>query len=139
MPNGVGCASGSIDIAEASDFEDFARGTPFLTSFDGWAATANIEYQLNDNLTLTSITGYRDTNDQQYNDITHGAPVVSVNIPAPGPGFLLGVPSFPLFAQNRDQSATQFSQELRLSGNIGDRFDFVSGLYYLNSKYDSGL
>eukprot|EP00903_Cladosiphon_okamuranus_P004352 g4350.t1 len=31
--------------------------------------------------------------------------------------------------------ASQFSQELRISGDIGDRLSFVSGLFYMESEY----
>ena len=136
IPNGAGCASGSIDVAEASDFETFTSGTPFVTTIDGWSVTSNIEYQINDNLTFTSLTGYRETDDQQLQDAVGGPNVFSASIPTPGgPIFLLGAEQFPLLHQNRVQEANQFSQEFRLSGGIGDKLDFVAGLYYLNSEY----
>lgn len=137
VPNGVGCASGSLDVAEASDFDTFVRGTPFITNIDGWSATSNIEYQLNENLTLTSVTGYRETTDELRQDAAQGPNIESVFIAAPGPGFLLGTSDFAFSEQFRVQDANQFSQEFRLSGRASDKLDFVAGLYYLNSKYTS--
>ncbi|MEO9970738.1 MAG: TonB-dependent receptor [Hyphomonadaceae bacterium] len=133
LPNGAGCASGSIDLAEESDFELFARGTPFVTIIDGWSLTSNINYAINDNLTFSSVTGYRQTDEQLLEENVGGAAVQSVEIP--GVGFLLGVPQLELLVQNRVQEASQFSQEFRLSGQIGDRLDFVSGIYYLDAQY----
>ena len=127
IPNGVGCASASLDVAEASNFDEFVRGEPSITHIDGWSATSNIEYQLNENLTLTSVTGYRKTTDQQITDSTHGPNVI----------FAPGTVGFPLFVDDTDDDATQFSQELRLSGSVSDKFDFVTGLYYLDSEYSS--
>ena len=138
-PTGAGCSSGSFDIAEASDFEVFTRDTPFLTTVDGWSLTSNIEYQLNDNLTINSVTGYRDVNDQQFQNATGGPDAIGQALPGLPPGVIVapvGIGPFPLSHSNRLFESTQFSQELRLSGNIGDKFDFVSGLYYLNSEYD---
>ena len=138
-PTGAGCSSGSFDIAEASDFEVFTRDTPFLTTVDGWSLTSNIEYQLNDNLTINSVTGYRDVNDQQFQNATGGPDAIGQALPGLPPGVIIapvGIGPFPLSHSNRLFESSQFSQELRLSGDIGDKLSFVSGLYYLNSEYD---
>ena len=39
---------------------------------------------------------------------------------------------------NRIQESEQFSQELRLSGDIGDNLTYVAGLYYLDAEYSLG-
>ena len=138
-PTGAGCSVGSFDIAEESDFEVFTRDTPFLTTIDGWSLTSNIEYQLNDNLTINSVTGYRDVNDQQFQNATGGPDAIGQALPGLPPGVIvapLGIGPFPLSHSNRLFESSQFSQELRLSGDIGDKLSFVSGLYYLNSDYD---
>ena len=139
-PTGAGCASTSIDVAEGSNFEEFTRATPFVTTIDGWSLTSNIEYDLNDNLTLTSVTGYRETNDTQFNSTVEGsfaipAPVIVGPPPVP-PLFIFGDQPFAVGVNHRNFESSQFSQELRLSGEIGDKLDFVSGLYYLNSEYN---
>ena len=140
IPTGAGCASTSIDVAEASNFEEFTRATPFVTNIDGWSLTSNIEYDLNDNLTLTSVTGYRETNDSQFNSTVEGSFATPAGIVV-GPPFVpllfpFGNQPFAVGLNNRNFESSQFSQELRLSGVIGDKLDFVSGLYYLNSDYN---
>ena len=138
VPNGAGCSSGSFDIAEADDFDTFVSDTPFITTIDGWSLTSNIEYELNDNLTLTSVTGYRDVNDTQFQNSLGGNDAVAIGLPV-APGVTIapfGVGAFPIIHSNRIFESSQFSQELRLSGDVGDKLSFVSGLYYLNSEYD---
>ena len=139
-PTGAGCASTSIDVAEASDFEEFTRATPFVTNIDGWSLTSNIEYDLNDNLTLTSVTGYRETNDTQSNSTVEGSFATPAGLVVGPPGvpllFPLGADPFAVGLNFRNFESSQFSQELRLSGIVGNKLDFVSGLYYLNSEYN---
>ena len=52
------------------------------------------------------------------------------------PLFIFGDQPFEVGQSFRNFESSQFSQELRLSGVIGDKLDFVSGLYYLNSEYN---
>ena len=87
-----------------------------------------INYQINDNLRLTSITGFRETDEQLLNEGL-GAPNIEIPV-APGV-----VVDFPLLFTNRVQDSEQFSQELRLAGNIGENLTFVAGLYYLDAEY----
>lgn len=63
---------------------------------------------------LTSITSYRKAKELQQQDFATAG----------------------LYLANRRQRYHQFSQELRGSGKIGDRFDYVAGLYYFDSKYN---
>lgn len=124
----AGCASTSIEVAEASDFDLYTRAIPFVTSLEGKSVTANVVYDLSDNLTLTSITGYRETDEQ----------LLEENLGGPNVVFAIGgmpIASVPILYQNRVQEADQFSQELRLSGELNDRLTFVSGLYYMQSEY----
>ena len=130
LPGAGVCADGSLDVALASDFETYTRGTPFVTNVDGWSVTSNIEYDISDNLTFTSVTGYRTTSDQLLQENVGGALFTS-----PVGQAVFGVPSLELLYQNRSQDASQFSQEFRLSGDLSDDFTFVSGVYYLDSEY----
>ena len=124
----VGCGSESGDIALASGLEVFTRGVPFITTSEGSSVTAEINYEISDNLRLTSITGYRETDEQLLNEGL-GAPNVAIPV---GPGASV---EFPLLYTNRIQDSDQFSQELRLAGDIGDNLTFVAGLYYLDAEY----
>ena len=124
----AGCASESGDIALESGLEVFTRGEPFISTSEGTSATAEINYKINDNLTLTSITGFRETDEQLLNEGL-GAPNIEIPV-APGV-----VVDFPLLFTNRVQDSEQFSQELRLAGDIGDNLTFVAGLYYLDAEF----
>ena len=124
----AGCASESGDIALASDLAVFTRGEPFISTSEGTSATVEINYQLNDNLRLTSITGFRETDEQLLNEGL-GAPNIELPV-APGV-----VVDFPLLFTNRVQDSEQFSQELRLAGEIGNNLTFVAGVYYLDAEY----
>ena len=125
----AGCASTSFDIGEASDFGVFTRATPFVNSVEGSSVTANIEYKISDNLTFTSITGYRESDEQLLAE-TLGGPNAQLNA---GPGVVLDIP---LLATNRLTESDQFSQELRLSGDINDRLTFVAGLIFSQSEFE---
>ena len=124
----AGCGSESGDIALESDLAVFTRGEPFITTSEGTSITAEINYQINDNLTLTSITGFRETDEQLLNEGL-GAPNIEIPV---GPGITV---DFPILFTNRVQDSDQFSQELRLGGQIGDDLTFVAGLYYLDAEF----
>ncbi len=124
----AGCGSESGDIAIASDLEVFTRGVPFITSSEGSSVTAEINYDISENLRLTSITGYRESDEQLLNEGL-GAPNIAIPV---GPGVSV---EFPLLYTNRIQDSDQFTQELRLAGEIGDDLKFVAGLFYLDAEY----
>ena len=65
---------------------------------------------------LTSITGWRHSKEAQTQDFDGS--------------------STDLYYVDRRQHYTQWSQELRASGNLFDGFDYVVGGYYFSSKYD---
>lgn len=89
---------------------------PHSTSEDS-GLSLEMNWDLDNDMTVTSITGYRafDTDSSIDADFTDVA--------------LL----------NRQQFAQQssISQELRLSGSIGDRGSFVTGLYYFDQDLDN--
>lgn len=89
---------------------------PHSTSEDS-GLSLEMNWDLDNDMTVTSITGYRafDTTSTIDADFTNVA--------------LL----------NRQQRAQQssISQELRLSGTIGDRGNFVTGLYYFDQDLDN--
>ncbi|MEM9289063.1 MAG: TonB-dependent receptor [Pseudomonadota bacterium] len=121
-----GCRETSLDVAEETDFEFFNRDFPFTNSIEGIAITNEINWDLDSGWTLTSVTGYRDT-DEQLTEENLGA----VNIPIPG----TGETGLPLFVANRFQTFSQFSQEFRAAGDVTEDFTLVAGVYYLNTSY----
>lgn len=80
----------------------------------GDAITGEINIGIGE-FTLTSVTGYRDSDERVTWD-TDGS---SVNF----------------FDVQRNQVYRQFSQELRIAGNITDRINVVAGLYYFRNRY----
>lgn len=131
VSQGAGCLDASFGVALSSDFEQFVRPLPVVNSTDGWAVTGNVDIELTDTLTLTSVTGWRDSDEELRTD-NLGAPLVTLG-PLAGPGAGATVP---LFFATRNVTQEQFSQELRLSGEAGSSVDFVLGAFYLNSTYD---
>ena len=92
------------------------------------------EYDLSDNLTLRSLTGYRTwkntvVSDQDGNGGLVGL-VVSPGILGGGPLVSLGVQPISLFNLTFDRHQKQFTQEFNLLGKIGADVDFVLGAYY---------
>lgn len=86
--------------------------TPVRNDTD--AITANIDFEFGD-FTLSSVTGYR-TNDESVAQDFDGSSV----------GF---------FNTLRLQDYEQFSQELRLVGDLSDSINLLLGAYYFDSSY----
>jgi len=89
---------------------------PFL-DLETWGASAIVEWQLADDLTLSSITGYEDV-DKLYGEDTDAGPVPGIYVKHPNVG-------------------KQFSQELRLS-NDDDQLRWTAGVYYFDRSIDAG-
>ena len=87
--------------------------------FNGHALT--LEWQASDALTLRSLSGYRRVSaemTQYYLDV----------FSAPATGQVINIRPFD------DIVTRQYSQEFQAVGNLGDRLDFVGGLYYFREK-----
>jgi iron complex outermembrane receptor protein len=80
------------------------------------STTAKLDWELSDSMQLVSITNYF-TLDKFYTEDGDGIPV-------------------PIIEFTTIADFTQFSQELRLSGD-GDRFRWVAGGYYLDMETDA--
>lgn len=87
--------------------------------YNGWGVSGQINYQLSDTLSLTSITGYRKFDTEFYTD--DDLTPINTNF---GRNFL---------------SNKSFSQELRLNAAFGETVNATIGGYYFNqdSVYDS--
>jgi len=83
----------------------------------------HLNWDLSDNLSLRSITAYRDVSVEQF-DNAGGAN----RVPAFAPNAAFSRYSIANFNQ------FQRSQEFQLVGDFGDRFEYVLGLYYFNEK-----
>jgi len=80
-------------------------------SANSWGVAGTIDYELSDNLSLTSITGYREASGTTNADVD-ASPLNVIK-------------------SRMKRTHRQFTQEIRLSGEIGDLFDFtVGGFFY---------
>jgi len=90
--------------------KSFAAGSNF-SLLDAYGASATVDWEINDAITLKSISAYRDTEADFGTDIG-GAPFVVADVS---------------FIQNQDQ----FTQELQFTGSlVDDRLKWLLGLYY---------
>lgn len=103
--------------------------------------TLTVEADVSDNLTLRSLTGIRKwTNsvaeaDMDGNDGLRGFTVSPSIVVPPDYAFVpLGVNEIRLFSGVNERFQKQFSQELNLLGQIGDKLEFVLGGFYFHEK-----
>jgi iron complex outermembrane receptor protein len=88
-----------------------AYQAPLTAAVDSWGISANLSIELSDTLNLTSITGYREYSGLYSSG--EGSPIATTS-------------------QINRIFNEQFSQELRLSGEIGDIVNWTLGGYYLD-------
>jgi len=107
-------------------------------SNDDLNTSLNIRWDLNDNWTLASVTGYNDTEETFITEADYGPTAFQTAVfarfplgapPAPY-GFVFNIIDF-TFASNVETE--DVSQELRLEFN-GDRVNFLIGGYYFDQK-----
>lgn len=89
--------------------------SPAVSHYESPAATLEMNLDLGE-VTLTSITGYRESDEAQTQDFDAS--------------------TADLYFTNRIQDFRQVSQELRAAGKITDRLDYVVGGYFYDHKYD---
>lgn len=91
---------------------------PAENSTESWGVTGTINFDLSDNLALKSITAYRSVEGVSVLDID-GSPIS-------------------ILKQRLNNFHEQFSQEVRLTGTVGDLVDFTVGGFYYKAD-DRGL
>ncbi|MFC7050988.1 TonB-dependent receptor [Emcibacter nanhaiensis] len=99
--------------------EEVNSGTaPAYSDTDFWAANLNVEWDINDALTLKSITAYRNLDAQMARDGDHSPLLIA--------------------HYQDDLSQEQFTQEFQLLGTaFGDRLNWIVGLYYFKESGDN--
>ena len=97
---------------ERPEFSDNDKDN--LSELDTESLTLNMSYEINENLTLVSITGHRKLDEYRYYDFD-----ASPN---------------PFITIERKNDFEQTSQELRLDGNY-DNVSFSAGVYYYNQDF----
>jgi iron complex outermembrane receptor protein len=89
---------------------------PNGSSIDGWGVGLTLEWDALDNLTIKSLTSYRDT-DGYFNRDADGSPIDLTH------------------TSNYDYQHEQFSQELQFIGDLMDsRLNYAAGIYYFEEE-----
>jgi iron complex outermembrane recepter protein len=96
--------------------------------------TSNLEIGLSGDMKLNLITGYLDMAQKFALDFADGRALPSLTVPSPPVrGYTLGG-----FVIANDGKHNQFTQEVKLSGSLGDGLiDFVTGVFYIKEKNDT--
>jgi iron complex outermembrane receptor protein len=89
---------------------------PIFSTVDTWGATLEMNYRL-DTATITSVTGYREFDDQIASDYDASASALY------------------RYHGQRTQTHWQFSEELRIASNGEGPWNYVAGIYYLDQSY----
>ncbi|MEL7029445.1 MAG: TonB-dependent receptor, partial [Pseudomonadota bacterium] len=103
---------------------EYVREFPFKNFIDGVNITGEINWDIGD-FTVTSVTGYRDSDEQLFEENIGAPSVIGPFAPVP----------VPIFVANRIQEYEQISEELRIAGDLTDDITMVSGIYYLRTDY----
>ena len=100
-----------------------------------------LEFDLNANTLLRSLTGYREWSQITRNggmDGQNGIRAFTVSPAALAPPYTIiptGIREVNLFTAGiSPRSQHQVSQEFNLIGNVGERFDYVAGLFYFKER-----
>lgn len=105
----------AIEAARPDLWRD-ADGGPFLNDMEAYGATLQIDWELANGLSLTSVTGYYQYENYQYIDIDQGVANYGVST----------------FTENYDQ----MSQELRLLGPKDTKLQWSVGAYFDSNDND---
>ena len=150
--NGSGYYCGEIDVATVLENSGGDGRASLETGFFDFAGTSReslrlglrIDADLNDNVTLTSLTGYNDVAEERAQDQTFGGgdtrmPVVGVGLPFTVQPFSARprIHSRVGFLTWNDDSFDDFSQELRLRYEADTGLNYTLGIYYYGSD-DAG-
>ena len=84
-----------------------------------------LSWQVNDSLTIKSLTGFRSIDTDVYQDYASAFSSV-------------GVPWTTGFRTFDELETDQFTQEFQFLGSFGERVDYLVGLYYFNEDGDHG-
>ena len=110
----TGIPDAQCDRNTGDDLYTTFSNVPGLATNKGDNFTINGTLELGD-FQIASVTGWRSSRENVRQDFDS----TSINF----------------FDTNRAQTYRQFSQEIRVSGNVTDAIDFVTGFYYFNSNY----
>jgi iron complex outermembrane receptor protein len=114
--SGAPFGSGCMDLDTDSDEDRSSQNAPNSSEVVNDYYNLTMNWDMNDNWTATSITGYV-TREEDFRVEYDASQVEVLTVLA-------------------EQDYSQFSQEFRINGNINDDINLTAGLYYWNSEYD---
>ena len=148
--NGSGYYCGQVDVETVLEHNGGGDSTSLETGFFPLSGTdreslrlgLRFDWDLNNSMTLTSITGYNNVETERGQDQTFGGgdtrrPVVGVGFPFAVQGFGPTPPRIHSrvgFLTRNSDEFEDFSQELRLSGEQGSNLRWLAGVYYYDSE-----
>ncbi len=110
-----------------------------------WGTSGKIEWKVNDEITVTSLTAYREADVRIREDgcgllfpgpiALSGSPDISSQVGATIPAYLAVTPDC-YFDQSKTDAVTQISEELTISWDGGGALSFRGGFYYLNEDIE---
>jgi iron complex outermembrane receptor protein len=128
-------ASQYIDYS-SNRFSELATSDPLLptdTDIDGH--TLNADWNVNEQMTVRSITAWRELRDKSYLDFSSGATgEFAINFASAIVGASAGPERMDLPAVRPDLQQEQFSQEFQLLGNLNESIEYLAGIYYFWEK-----
>ncbi|HEY4545719.1 MAG TPA: TonB-dependent receptor [Pedomonas sp.] len=130
---------GAAPVVSRSRLKRIALDGDGLLTDKVWGHTLTLEADLGENTTLRSLTGYRKWRNVDRGDDLDGqagilGQTVDPIILAGGPFIPTGVQPISLFYSDNRRRQHQWSQEFNLLGSLGDRLEYVLGLFYFKEK-----
>lgn len=114
----VGFTGTPVVLSNRFDSDKIAQNIDPYADIEESGISAEINWDISDNMTLTSITAYRSYEAEGFVD----ADFNSLDI---------------LSASGGETDQDTFSQEFRIGGTIGDSVSYVAGVYYFDQDLDN--
>lgn len=130
---------GNSGPVSADRLDAFALGDDGLLTDKVWGHTLTLEVDLGENMTLKSLTGHRKWRNVDRGDELDGLDnvlglAVSPMLFVDGTFDVLGVQEARLFTSTNRRKQKQWSQEFNLTGKLGDKLEYVAGLFYFEES-----
>ncbi len=130
---------GDGPLVSKDRLDSFANPNDGLLTDKVWGHTLSMELDLGADTTLRSLTGFRRWRNVDRGDGLDGQgnilglavdPILFVD----GTFNPLGVQQIDLFTSTNRRKQHQWTQEFNLLGKVGDKFEYVLGLFYFKEK-----
>lgn len=130
---------GSSGPVSPTRLDSFALGDDGLLTDKVWGHTLTLEVDIGENMTLKSLTGHRKWRNTDLGDDLDGIEgvlglAVSPMLFVDGTFDVLGVQEATLFTATNFRKQKQWSQEFNLTGTVGDRLEYVAGVFYFEES-----